>query len=333
MQLQFNTLFTINISHSYYQDENGCKDFDFLFPADTMQWLRNGKLIAKRRDGRLFILFETTDNNEKSPLVPMAEKTLRIGLKLLNPYFSNFTDLSSFKSSTIPLYSNAANSDKLNMEKKVVTVGRLFNHSLTVKDSSVKITLKNSADQILRVDTIESTSDRSSVSYDLTGHPAGLYEVVETGVNNNTEATAYYSDAELHWQGIFGIIEINIDNSFYNTFPELRIEFTAKKEILKYYLVAKNYTEAEYNQLQVVDKSGESPTVIFNKKTPSPEISSALLDNNMVLFESRELVARQEKARRKIQLQKNGGVLIENLPQPGADKANADLIIQLSKPS
>jgi hypothetical protein len=46
-------------------------------------------------------------------------------------------------------------------------------------------------------------------------------------------------------------------------------------------------------------------------------------------------VTRQEKARKNIQLQKqkNGGVeeLIKHLPQPVADKANADQIVQLIK--
>jgi len=52
----------------------------------------------------------------------------------------------------------------------------------------------------------------------------------------------------------------------------------------------------------------------------------------LLLFKSTATVARMEKARTKIQLMKSGEAIINNLPQPGQDKTNADLIIPISKP-
>jgi hypothetical protein len=52
----------------------------------------------------------------------------------------------------------------------------------------------------------------------------------------------------------------------------------------------------------------------------------------VVLFRSQGLVARRAAGRRKVQLLKGPEVLIANLPQPAADRANADVVIHLSKP-
>jgi hypothetical protein len=336
--MRFRILFIVSISHAYYSE--GCKDFSFIIPADSAQLLRNGKLIAKMRDGKLYVLFEADETD--NPLVTIAGKTLRIGLKLLNPFFSNFTDF-NFNSST-PIYQNSTNPDALDAVEESELVGQVFSHSLTDAVRPVMVTLKDDKGQVLRTDTITATNNCSSVSYDLTGQAAGVYSVEES-YSGNTQTVAYYSEPDLQRQGVFGVVELKIDSSFYNTAPEFVIAFAAKEEILKYYVVANKYTDTEFNQLfnqlSVLDNGfteDERTQVNFTKlgftAFTTEEISPALLGNSdakVVLFKSQK-VGRQQKARKKIQLLKNGDVLIPHLPQPGADKANSDLIIQLSKP-
>jgi hypothetical protein len=41
---------------------------------------------------------------------------------------------------------------------------------------------------------------------------------------------------------------------------------------------------------------------------------------------------RRDGGRKKIRLSMNGDVLFENLPQPGPDKSDSDMIIHISKP-
>jgi hypothetical protein len=332
--MRFRILFIVSISHAYYSE--GCKDFNFIIPADSAQLLKNGKLIAKMRDGKLYVLFEADETD--NPLITIAGKTLRFGLKLLNPFFSNFTDF-NFNSST-PIYKNSTNPDALDAVEESELVGQVFSHSLTDAVRPVTVTLKDDKGQVLRTDTITATNNRSTVSYDLTGQASGTYSVEES-YSGNTQTVAYYSDPELQWQGIFGVVEIKVDSSFYNTAPEFAIAFAAKEEILKYYVVANKYTDAEFNQLFVSDtgftednRTQVNFTKLGSTAFSDEEISPALLgdsDAKVVLFKSQK-VARQQKARKKIQLLKNGDVLIPHLPQPGADKANSDLIIQLSKP-
>ena len=124
--------------------------------------------------------------------------------------------------------------------------------------------------------------------------------------------------------------------------PEFTVPFAAKEETLKYYVVAKNYTNADFNLLSVTDTGFTEdgrPQLQFDKVAPGAftpdEIPLALLNEGgtqVVLFKSQTTVTRKDRARRKIQLNKNGDVLITHLPQPGEIKSNANLIIHISKP-
>ena len=139
-------------------------------------------------------------------------------------------------------------------------------------------------------------------------------------------------------QNLFGVIEITIADSFYTTPPEFAIAFTAKQETLKYYVIGQNYSDGDIAQLSIVDK-GESP-ISFTKFLPNAftvnDIPSSQLgdsDANIVLFSSPiNAVKRQEKARQKIELHKNGTTLISHLLQPRPDRPTANLIVQVSKP-
>lgn len=336
MITKFLTLFMVNISHAYYLSE--CKDFDFIFPSDTAQLLRNGKLIAKVLDGKLYVLFETDEAG--TALVSIAGKRLRIGLKLLNPFFCNFTELPFKSNASTPVYRNTPNPAALNAPEETIMVGQVFSKSLTTTERPVKVTLKNTNEQILQTDIITAANNRITVSYELTGQIAGAYTVEEAN-SGEPKRTTYYCDAELRQHGVFGVIEIEINSSFYTTSPAFVIAFHAREEILKYYIVARNYSDTEFNQLSVQDNGFAEegrPQVNFTKvlstSFTNDDISPALLggsDTKVVLFKTQAAIKRREKARKKIQLNKNGDVVITHLPQPGVDKANGDLIINISK--
>lgn len=337
MITKFHTLFMVNISHAYYISD--CKDFDFIFPADTAQLLRNGKLIAKVLDGKLYVLFETDEAG--TALIPVPGKTLRIGLKLLNPYFCNFTDFAFNFNTSISLYRNTNNSVALDAPEEITIAGRVFSHSLTNTERPVTVTLKNTSGHILQTDIITADNNTTTVSYELTGQAASAY-TVEEAYSGETKRTTYYCDAELRQCGVFGAIEIEINSGFYTTPPTFVIAFNVKEEILKYYIVARNYSDTEFNQLSVKDNGFAEEgrlqvnfTKVLSTSFANDDISPALLggsDARVVLFKTQAAIKRREKARKKIQLNKNGDVVITHLPQPGVDKANGDLIINISKP-
>lgn len=333
MMTTFRILFTINVAHGYYSDN--CRDFDFVVPADTGGKLRNGKLLAKMRDGIFYVLYEANDAG--AALVQMTGASLRFGLKLRNPLFGNITDFSV----PTPLYRNSLTAGSLAPAIGVAKTGRLFSHVITKNIRPVTVTVNSPDGQLLQTETITADNGHSTVSIDLTGQTPGLYGVTEQ-YPDGLETVPYYFDAELQQDGIFGVVEIGIDSGFYNLPPSFTINFNAKQETLKYYLVASNHTASEFNHLAVVDtgfaEEGRSRinfTKIPSSSFTSDEIPSGMIakaGDRVVLFKSQTVVARQEKARRKIQLSRNGDVLIKHLPQPGADKTSGDMIIHISRP-
>jgi hypothetical protein len=153
-------------------------------------------------------------------------------------------------------------------------------------------------------------------------------------------------DPELYGCAPFGVVEVTINEDFYTLTPnplapELTIQFAARGDTLKYYLVARNNTSASFFDKVAIADAGfaeeKRPQVLFDRISAasfgSGEIPPALLGEapgNVLLFRSQGEVLRQETARKKIQLTKNGDVLIKDLPQPAADRINGDIIIQIS---
>ncbi len=337
MKTHFHILLTVHVSHSYYKGL--CGDFDFVFPADTAQLMRNGRLIARRRENRLYLLFEADENGVA--LCSIAGKTLRLGLRLLNPNLSNFTDLDFDLHREIPLYQNETTPTAIDAFQPVIPVGPVFRHTLAAADRPLTVTLRNQGGAIVETTTLPALDPTLTISYDISKYSAGLYTVEEVGVA--TTSTAYYSDLEFQALGLFGVLEIKVDAGFYTIAPDFQIAFKARKETLKYYVTAKNYTHAEVQQLSVSDAGsnvGGRPKIAFQKAPAgvlaADSTAQALLAGDaglaVALFQSKALVARQEIARRKIQLSRNSEVLIANLPQPGAGQPHSNLIVHVSKP-
>jgi hypothetical protein len=333
MTTQFQTLFVVTIVHAYYREN--CADVAFVIPADTAQRLRNGKLLAREIEGKLYVLFEADEHG--AVLMAIPGQTLRIGLRLLNPFFDNVTEPDPTFALSKRLYRNAAALDALDQPSRVQLVGPVFSHVLIDGARPVTLTLKNNAGLTLRTDEVTAANDRPEVSYDLTGLAPGTYSIEEAYPAGITK-TSYYSDPELVRAGVFGVLEVEIGSGFYSSPADFQITFQARKETLKYYVVARNYND-DFEKLSVVDANDVPSPIAFTKVASSAfdsqsDLSPVLLTNGsgrVVLFKATN-ITRTEKARRKIQLKKNGDVLIEHLPQPRADQPNADLVIPISKP-
>jgi len=336
MITSFRPLCTLAVAHAYYTNQ-ACRDFDFLVPVDTAATIRNGKLLAKKRDGVLHVLFET--DAEGAPLVPLAGITLRFGLQLQNPLFDNVT--APLPLAALPLYRNAATPGSLDPATGVILTGRLLCHPLTRTARPVTVIIRNPAGQPLQTETITAEHNRDTISANLTGQAAGAYRVEES-YPDQTATVTYYLDPELQRAGLFGMVEITIANDFHASPPSFLISFAARQERLNYYLVASNHTPGEMANLAVEDKGFAEdvrPQVHFERVEPSafttehiPVDLLAKPGQQVVLFKSQGLVARREKARRKIELSKNGDVLIKHLPQAGAASGNGDVVVHISKP-
>lgn len=334
--MQFKILLSLKINHSYYQNEIDSLGISAL--ADTIEFFSRGQLVQKVHKGVLYVLVKVDETG--NPIVDLTGETLRFGVQLLNPFFSNFTDFTL--NSSHYLYSNATVSDQLAQPVLVKLVGRQFSQRLTQLDRPVTVNLRSSSEQTIHHQTIGTLVEYdATLSYDLSGQRPGAYSLEEQ-YPTTTTTTSYYFDPELQQSRAFGVVEIKIDDDFYTTAPEFTIAFQAKQETLKYYVVAHRYTDTELTQLTITDAGfteENRPEINFSPVFPATftpeELPTDLLETSqtkVVLFKSQAPVRRQEQARRNIQLLRNGDVLIPHLPQPAASQTTADLIIHLSKP-
>lgn len=151
-------------------------------------------------------------------------------------------------------------------------------------------------------------------------------------------------DAELALAAPWALLRLQVDASLYATPAELAIELSARRETLRYYVVAKRYGAAEFDQVQIVDAGFDDDAraeLQFTRVLPGAfgqqHLAPSLLDAEgsarIALFESQQPVARRAQALRRLQLRRNGDVLIENLPSPGASRGDAQFVIHLGKPS
>jgi hypothetical protein len=171
--------------------------------------------------------------------------------------------------------------------------------------------------------------------------PEGPYSAVQSD-GATSPAVSYYYHPELRAQGATAIADILIGGAFYGAPPAFEMAFTAKQEVLKYYVVSKGYNDLDFAALAVADTGyteDARPQVTFTRiesdAFTGSEIPVSLLasgDEKVVLFKSDTIVPRRAAGRKKIQLSKTGEPVIANLPQPSPDRPNADMIIHISKP-
>ena len=335
MSVQFKTLFSVKLLHEYYGDV--FEDLTLIVPEETARVLKNGKIIVKELNGVYHFFCEFQENN--MPLVEFSNQSLKFALKLSNPNFFNFTDIS--QNNAVPLYSNASLASALDLAADVVPTGQFLTHPISLEDRPVTLSLESTKGNVISTQTVTVEHNRDHCSFEFKNALSGAYRVKETYLAAN-KVVNYYYHQEIFIQPIFSLIEIKIDSSFYTSPPEFIIQFNAKKEKLNYYVIADKYSPTDFSNLQITDtgfvKDSRSE-IIFERVEVNnfgpEEFKENLLgepDSKVSLFRSLNKVNRQHKSRKNIQLSLNGQMLISNLPAPGQDKPQANFIIHLANP-
>jgi hypothetical protein len=151
---------------------------------------------------------------------------------------------------------------------------------------------------------------------------------------------------EIRAAGFWGTLSIKVDAAFYGAPPAFSISFAAKQGEMQYFVVADGYKPADFDSLFTVlaitdNGFGDDgrAQVTFTKVPKAAfkptDLSPSLLGSDedfVMMFRSNTLIARRERGLSKIQLKRNGDVLIEQLPQPTPDRPRAISIVHVSKP-
>lgn len=338
MNIRFDKLFTVAVDHAFHPGVHG--DLQLLLPADTRRALARGKLLVREKDGVLHVLVETDEAGD--PLVRLDATTLRFGIRLHNPYFTNFTALPADFPARKLYFHNHVDPTQLVADDPFVLLPSLFSHVPSAAARPVTVSLRNTEGVVVASDTLAAADARTSIPFDLRRLQPGPLELREE-FPASTNMVLCYLDPEYGPLDLAGIIEVDVAQSFYDVPADLFITFGTLEQTLRYYVVARNYTQTHFNQLDVRDNGfneDDRDEVEFQRVAASSftaaELPAALLaplpDQRVALFRSTIPVPRTGRARRKIQLVRQNEVLIENLPQPSASMAGAELVIHVSKP-
>ena len=339
MKISFLTLFTVALQHTYYGGP--CSDFEFVIPPSTAEVLRGGKLLARVVDGRLNVLFEV--DAEKQAITSLAGQTLTFGLRLTNPWFSNFTVPVISDSKLVPFFTNSGISRALDPPIGMTLASGAYSYVPKTATRPLQVRLSDSQNQVLARETVAVGS--SDISFDLRRLPDGPYRIEEeAAVGPQLELLV---SAELRNAELWGIVAVNIDARFYTVPAAFVVSFAARTEHLKYFVVADRFSDAEFAELKVKDAGfgDDSRDEVIFDRVPSAEFSKEQGDifpptllgdvSRVVMFRSHDPVARRARGLRKIQLKRKedeAGILIGNLPLPGADRPQAHFIVHLSNP-
>ncbi len=345
MKIRFRPLFTVAIQHSYYA--GACSDLKFVIPLSTAGVLRGGKLMARMIDGRLHVLFET--DSDGIPISSLAGHTLTFGMRLVNPCFSNFTAPVISNPKLLPFYTNSTDLGVLDAPVGVALASGVFRYTPQTATRPLTMRLSDSVGTVVATETLD--AGIPDISFDLRALPGGDYRIEEDSGAGSVTPSRHIVSAELRSAGVWGILAVKIDAGFYvgpvapATPVEFFLDFSARKEQLKYFVVANRFSETEFDQLSVSDNGFQEeqrdkvtfdkvPSAAFSEENGDIFPPSLLGDgaSRVVMFRSQLPVARRERGLRKIQLNRNGDILVEHLPQPGADRSKSHHIVHLSKP-
>ena len=330
MSIHFRNLFAVEIAHAYYGGP--CPDLEFVVPATPA--LAAGRLLARRRNGRLVILFEADEADQ--PLRPIAGTTLLFGLRLANPCFANFT-AAPVATGHLPIYANQALPGVFAppLAGRVAGLRQLIVPSLAERPLNLR--WQRGGQTVAEQGLIAGQTEATFVTCDW---PAGLYTLSEAAAGP-AALSHWLVHPELAGQALWGVLAVSIDAGFYASPPLLSINLSARHEQLKYYVVARNYGANEFSQLNFNDAGAAEqgrPALIFDKIASShfaaddlpPEVLGDA-GSRIVLFQSRGELDRRAGGYRKLQLRRNNEVLIQHLPQAGSDRAQARFIVHLAK--
>lgn len=337
MSIRFRPLLSVTCAHAYHGG-GPCPDFAFSLPADTAARLGHGRLLARSRDGILRLYVETGANGQ--PLAPLPQAPLLFGLGPLDPGFTRTTVPVPVAPGQLPLYANATLPGVLDGPRGAVLARGIQHHLPQTPDRPVSLRLLDGAGRELAHQTVAEAG--AAGSFDLRPLPAGAYTLEETPPAGPVARTEWWRAPGLDAKQPWGLLALRLDPGFVLAPAAFTLSLAAPQDTLRYYVVAPAYGQAEFDQLGVRDAGFEEEgraEILFDRVVPADfgadDLPPALLapgPARTVLFRSRTPVARRLGGPRKIQLRRNGEVLIEHLPQAGTERVLGRHVIHLSKP-
>ena len=334
-RIAFRPLWTVSVQHGFFG--GSCDALGFTLPPATERALAGSHALLRVLDGALHVLVEVDEAN--APISDLSGLRLLIALKPREASFDLIT-APIFGGPGLPrgdvaVWDNAANPNALGAPRAVHISGEQLRIEPRATERPLSLRLFDTAGT-LQAQTVLNIGDEA---WTLPGlYTRGEWRVEEQGAGPAAN-WALWVEPELI--NAWGVLALRFDAAHLPAGQAFSLSFGARSDTLRYYVVAKRFGLAEFNSLSVQDTGFAAearPVIVFNRVAPASfnasHLAPALLDPSgsarIALFEAQATVARRARGPLGLELHRNGDVLIGNLPQPGAERHDAQFVVHLS---
>ena len=331
-RIRFRELWTIDVHHGFFGGASNA--LSFIVPPSTRRALAGAHALVREREGRLHVLIEVDEADR--PLTDLTGANLLFGLAPREPSFDLVTVPLALQRGESALWDNRADADLLGPPRGVRITGEQLRIEPRSGERPLTLRLFDGADVQRASATLAEGEDAWSVPGVFT---RGEWRLEEQGAGP-AQSRVLLVQPEL--VGAWGLLSLTASAAHVAGGQRFLLDFAARADRLRYYVVANRFGAAEFDQLQVVDDGfaaeGRAP-ILFDRVLPAAfdttHLSPALLDPGgsarIALFQAQADVARRARGPAGVALHRNGDVLIGHLPQPGADRHDAQFVVHLSQ--
>ncbi|MEO5734494.1 MAG: hypothetical protein ABIN96_01860 [Rubrivivax sp.] len=334
-RIAFRPIWTVTVQHGFFG--GSCDALSFTVPPATERTLAGAHAVLRVLDGALHVLVEVDEAN--IPLSDLSGLRLLIALKPREASFDLITapwfGVSGLPRGESAVWDNSANANALGAPRAVRISGEQLRIEPRAGERPLTLRLFDGAGT-LRAQTVLNIGDEA---WTLPGlYPHGEWRVEEQGAGP-AASWALWVEPEL--VNAWGVLALGFDAGHLPAGQSFTLDFDARSDTLRYYVVASRFGNAEFNSLSVQDTgfaADARPAIVFKRVAPAnfdaSHLAPALLDPSggarIALFEAQATVARRARGPVGLELHRNGDVLIGNLPQPGAERHDAQFVVHLS---
>lgn len=335
MNTGFRTLWTVSVSHAFHGGR--CDALAFVVPAATQDALKAMRAMAREIDGRLHVLIE--EDADGHALIDGAGRTLVFGLAPRSAAFVQYTADMGLQPGQQALFANAASLDAIDAQPTGVRItgSRV---GIAPQRSERPLTLRAiTADGLPKAHMTLAPTD-ASWQWDA-GALQGEVLVTEEALAGVVLARQRLFIAP-GLTDCWGVLSLTVSADHVAHGHDFILTLPAREDVLRYYVLVKPANQADFDSIQIQDQGAATDSrspLTFTRHVPpfgQGRLSPDLLDpghtRQLVLFEATAPIARQARGPHGIALQRQGEVLIGDLPQPGADRSDAQFVVHLSKP-
>jgi hypothetical protein len=333
-RIAFRPLWTVTVSHGFFGGD--CDALNFFVPPATERALAGAHALVRVTDGTLHVLVEVNDANE--PLSDLSSLQLLFGMQPREAAFDLITVPLGLPRGKAGVWDNTANANALGGPRAVRISGEQLRIEPESAERPLTLRLFNAAN-VQQAQTELKVGDEAWSLPGLCSH--GEWRVEEQGAGPAAPAASWALWVEPELVKAWGVLALRFDAGHLPGGQTFNLAFTAASDTLRYYVVARRFGAADFDSLSVQDAGFAAearPAIVFSRVNPAnfnaSHLTPALLDPSgtarIALFEAQSAVARRVRGPAGLELHRNGDVLIRNLPQPGAERHDAQFVVHLS---